>query len=199
LRENPVLPVGTPTLFTGFSRACTPKIITICCPSGRPNSKLTTIKGFWVQYLQKSKLRKKSTRESWAPIGYQPFFTANVSIYLTFTASVSVNLTFTASVSVYLTFTANVSTSAVFLQFTDNFSLYLVGCSVNLVVRKFSFLYLFYLYVRKEEKELKKKNCTDSAKFTKAKELGYNIFLNLASIIFILLCLIRKHFHRSLL
>ncbi len=50
---------------TGFSRTCTPKFKMISpfsvlrSPfSGHLNSKFTTIEGFWVQFLQKSKLKK---------------------------------------------------------------------------------------------------------------------------------------------
>jgi hypothetical protein len=47
---------------TGFSRTCTPTFITIyrlsVCLSGL-NSKFAMIEGFWVQFLQKSKLELK--------------------------------------------------------------------------------------------------------------------------------------------
>jgi hypothetical protein len=70
---------------TGFSRTCTPQFITIyrlsvclsVCLSGL-NSKFAMIKGFWVQFLQKSKLELKLNmtvvRENPVlPLGTNPF------------------------------------------------------------------------------------------------------------------------------
>ena len=71
---------------TGFSRTCTPQFITIyrlsvrlsVRLSGHLNSKFAMIKGFWVQFLQMSKLEFKLNmtvvRENPVlPLGTNPF------------------------------------------------------------------------------------------------------------------------------